>query len=179
MTSKIMKCNGCGKEVRVPRNRFKTFRFCSKDCQTHGLQKKVSLVCIVCAKPFKVIYHRKNKAKYCSRQCYYQGQKGTGSIEKVCQICGTTYRTSPSKTHGKRFCSAECRGISQRKREHAWPTSARRRVMKDRPHACELCGYSDHPEILVVHHVNGRINHRMDNLQLLCPNCHAIVHFGK
>jgi hypothetical protein len=43
--------------------------------------------------------------------------------------------------------------------------------------ACELCGLRDWRELplsLQLHHVNGDgQDNRIDNLQLLCPNCHS------
>jgi hypothetical protein len=42
---------------------------------------------------------------------------------------------------------------------------------------CELCGldsWRDRPLALALHHINGvRDDNRLDNLQLLCPNCHS------
>lgn len=44
--------------------------------------------------------------------------------------------------------------------------------------ACECCGtgptYNGRPLTLQVHHVNGdNTDNRIDNLQILCPNCHS------
>ncbi len=44
-------------------------------------------------------------------------------------------------------------------------------------HICEKCGlktWNDSEIALELNHVNGnRFDHRLENLQLLCPNCHA------
>ena len=44
---------------------------------------------------------------------------------------------------------------------------------------CECCGNSDWmglPIVLELHHIDGdKTNNRIENLQLLCPNCHSIT----
>lgn len=48
-----------------------------------------------------------------------------------------------------------------------------------RGHRCEQCGteqWLGSPIPLEVHHVDGNsLNNEMDNLKLLCPNCHALT----
>lgn len=43
--------------------------------------------------------------------------------------------------------------------------------------SCEICGCSEWcglPLSLALHHINGRPHdNRLENLQLLCPNCHS------
>ncbi|MDD3531197.1 MAG: HNH endonuclease [Candidatus Pacebacteria bacterium] len=44
---------------------------------------------------------------------------------------------------------------------------------------CERCGY-DKKEIINVHHKDwNHGNNNLDNLELLCPNCHAEEHYPK
>lgn len=42
---------------------------------------------------------------------------------------------------------------------------------------CELCGISEwngKPLNMELHHIDGdRTNHRLENIQILCPNCHS------
>ena len=46
-----------------------------------------------------------------------------------------------------------------------------------KPHKCECCGNEEwmgQPISLEVDHVNGiSTDHRLENLKILCPNCHA------
>ncbi|WP_156176110.1 HNH endonuclease [Hymenobacter terrenus] len=57
--------------------------------------------------------------------------------------------------------------------------SLRKRLLKEKlkEHRCENCGLQEwqaQPIPLELHHLNGLNNdHRLQNLQLLCPNCHA------
>lgn len=50
-------------------------------------------------------------------------------------------------------------------------------IVNLRGHRCECCGNSEwlgEPIALEVHHLDGdHLNNELDNLQLLCPNCHA------
>lgn len=44
---------------------------------------------------------------------------------------------------------------------------------------CEICGlineWNGKPLVLQLHHINGNhTDNRLENLQILCPNCHSI-----
>jgi len=55
----------------------------------------------------------------------------------------------------------------------------KRRILSEslKPNACAVCGiarWRDRPLSLALHHVNGdRLDNRLENLELLCPNCHS------
>lgn len=55
------------------------------------------------------------------------------------------------------------------------------RLLKEgiKQHSCECCGLSfwlDKPIPLELHHVDGnKYNNQIENLSLLCPNCHALT----
>jgi DNA-binding CsgD family transcriptional regulator/5-methylcytosine-specific restriction endonuclease McrA len=55
----------------------------------------------------------------------------------------------------------------------------KQRLISDglRANHCEVCGLSEwrgHPLSMALHHINGdRLDNRLENLELLCPNCHS------
>lgn len=55
--------------------------------------------------------------------------------------------------------------------------SIKKNLIQMRGHQCEVCHntiWNDEPIPLQLHHIDGdRRNNELDNLQLLCPNCHA------
>lgn len=66
--------------------------------------------------------------------------------------------------------------------ESCYSTSKLRRRLIDnglKRHRCERCGlevWHGQPIPLELEHVNGRkTDNRIENLQLLCPNCHAMT----
>jgi len=62
-----------------------------------------------------------------------------------------------------------------------WSNGLRKRLIKEglKEHKCEICGNTtwQGKEIpLELHHINGiNTDNRIENLQLLCPNCHALT----
>ena len=176
LTGRIAICKNCGKEVYIPPNRFNSFKFCSRRCIALFYRIKHNSICAFCGNTFEHSSSRANKAKYCSRKCYYKSQHLKGSIEVACKNCGKIFRTSPS--HKRVFCTREC------KREYqlnSWSSSFssiqknfRKRGFMTK---CQICGYSEHPEILGIHHIDrNHDNNVFENLQVLCPNCHSLKH---
>lgn len=42
---------------------------------------------------------------------------------------------------------------------------------------CKVCGYNEYPDILGVHHIDkNRANNTPENLMVVCPNCHSLLH---
>jgi hypothetical protein len=57
----------------------------------------------------------------------------------------------------------------------------KKRLLKDKvhKHKCDCCGLTKwlkRPIPLELHHINGkRDDNRIENIELLCPNCHALT----
>lgn len=105
-------CKQCGKEIEA-HYKSKMPTFCSYECSNRwkwdNLRKRkelLELTCSNCGKRFSVGSkdHRIKNGReplYCCKKCADEGRKKKN--EKVCPICGSTYRSSKSQT-----CSREC-----------------------------------------------------------------------
>lgn len=105
-----------------------------------------------------------------------------GKIVK-CAYCGKEIYRNVSQLEksisGYYYCSTTCGNLHKNQlREEAgeWSNSIssyRIRAMKKYPHKCAVCGYDEEERILQVHHKDGnRKNNNIENLVILCPNCH-------
>lgn len=102
---------------------------------------------------------------------------------------------------GKKYCSFVCQHEYQYKEfikswldgsnvdvSNKWgdtPPAIRKYLMEMHNNKCEKCGWGEKNETtgkipLQIHHIDGDCtNNKIDNLQLLCPNCHSLTeNFG-
>lgn len=120
--------------------------------------------------------------------------KGIKRKERKCLNCGKILINFQ-----KKFCSSECQteynsldnlnewlnGANYTKGATQTPSFIRRYLMKKYSNKCQKCGWGEVNEYngkipLEIHHIDGDCtNNRLDNLQLLCPNCHSLTdNFG-
>ena len=137
--------------------------------------------CAVCN---KLIYRRPSEVErsrghvFCSQVCYGLFCRR----EKACIICDKPILSGLNKKTCSRSCANKHRiGIKyklNRPRDKVKSYRALKvRLLKMRGKNCERCGY-DKYEILQVHHKDkNRSNNELDNLELICPNCHFEEHY--
>lgn len=148
------------------------------------MPRKPNTECHTCGALFYKRPGDKKKSKsgfhFCSLACSSQFQ----TIYKICSICKTEFKSGLRKKYCSKACANKARaGIKyftgQRKNKHLTVRGYRRCIIELRGEHCELCGYDKVPSILVVHHIVRRCDggtNDLNNLQLICPNCHAIQH---
>lgn len=134
--------------------------------------------CSICN---KAIYRRPNQINngqvFCSMACY-----GVSCRKEIpCLICGKLILAGLNKKTCNRNCANKNReGIKYKINSPKDKVKSQRalklRLLKERGKKCEKCNYSKY-QILEVHHKNrDRKNNELENLELICPNCHAEEH---
>lgn len=137
--------------------------------------------CSICE---KAIYRRPGVLKahdgkaFCSQACY-----GKSCRQEVpCPVCGKLLLSGLNKKTCSRECSNKYRaGIKYkigRPRDKAKTAYLLKlRLLETRGKKCEKCNYNK-TEILQVHHKDrNRENNKLENLELICPNCHFEEHY--
>lgn len=153
-------CKQCGK-VFHRKKRTKNAKghyFCSCSCAATfnstgrpSKRKKTRAACIFCGKEVK-----KNATKYCGVQCQHDYQT---------QLTLSEWRAGTA--------GLETNGTVRR--------PIRRYLIDKAGNQCTICGWDKkNPSTgrvpLEVHHTDGNHNNNVEsNLQVLCPNCHALT----
>ena len=147
------------------------------------IKEKTKRYCLVCGKELIG-----KKTSYCSIECRKKNYK-TETTSKHCELCGKEYVGRSNR----KFCSIECANEAQKDKiiklflENNYfnngnikiPNIIRNFLYKKSNFRCEVCGYEGYNlktgnTILQIHHIDGNSkNNSPDNLQVICPNCHA------
>jgi hypothetical protein len=137
--------------------------------------------------------HSKNGI-FCSRKCSNSRTFSPEAKEKK-RISNTKYWHSLTEEEQK-IVAAEKRSkydyndqqrrATETKRQQSWSRpheemgsgSVKKRLLHERGHICEQCGvgnsWQGKPLMVEMDHIDGNNkNNKVDNLRLLCPNCHS------
>ncbi len=135
---------------------------------------------------------KRGNGKYCSRSCCGKAKKGhrTKTPNVTCAFCGTAFYKNASKRKNSKsnlyFCCRNHKdkaqrigGLSEIQPGHYNTGTSRYRqiAFRNHEHKCNKCSYDFKP-VLIVHHMNrNRCDNRPENLEILCPTCHAETHY--
>lgn len=145
-------CKFCGNPISWEQH---TNEYCSHSCATSATnyERAEKKYCLNCGKE---ITH-KNANKYCSSDCQFEYKQ---------------------KNYIKRWKEGLETGLSGK---YGISDRIRKYLMDKYNCSCQKCGWNKvHPITgnvpLQIHHIDGDCtNNKEENLQLLCPNCHALT----
>jgi len=147
--------------------------------------------CLHCEQEFQadIREHNRGNAKFCNYSCFNSFRTRPNT---VCAQCGNEffrrYGNKKKAKHGMHFCDRACKdkaqrlgGISKIQPSHygtgTGEYSYRVRAFREYPHECADCGFDKHTGVLEVHHIDeSRDNNAIQNLVILCRNCHRLRH---
>ena len=136
--------------------------------------------CYVCQKD---IYRRPSQIQsskvFCSKKCCGVDQRDT----KTCPVCSKPF-TGPKKSCSRSCANKNRAGIvyngKNEKNKYTKGKFLKEKLASINNGVCEKCGNENY-NILQVHHKIERCNggtDELENLILLCPNCHMVEHYG-
>lgn len=123
--------------------------------------------------------------KFCSSSCnasynnktnHWRKQKGILKVLPNCVHCGKICKKSVSK-----YCSIQCQSdyVLQEKIKSglASARTLKRHLLKEHGNKCWTCGITDWNNKklgMELEHIDGNSeNNSLENLSLICPNCHS------
>lgn len=104
-------------------------------------------------------------------------------ILKYCLCCNRPFHTESRDVKEQVTCSRACsntyfRSGTANGNYVSGLSSYRHIALKVYGCKCNRCGYSENEAAIVVHHKDhNRDNNSIENLEVLCANCHAIHHW--
>jgi len=94
--------------------------------------------------------------------------------KRQCLCCGSIFTTEMRPSNEQVTCSRACSNTYFRTKDGA--SSYRERALRHYGCICNACGFTN-LLALEVHHIDkNRDNNSIDNLVVLCANCHRITH---
>lgn len=142
----IMKCITCSNETTNP-------KFCNKSCAAKYNNQK---------------FPKRKKTNNC-KKC----EQEISSARTYCKKC---WSGEDRLNIVGRWLSGEIPGGT-----NYLSDPIRKYLLQQSNYSCSSCGFnkvhpSDGKTILEINHINGDgTDHRLENLEVLCPNCHALT----
>lgn len=152
-------CFTCKKDLPLDRNRL----FCSQPCRE-------SFLTTIESPTRRVDLENLGVCKRCS------GRVSNRNATGYCQGCGIQNR---KEERVRAWLSGEWSGAHESD-PYVLSHTIRKYLLEQANYECSQCGYDKrHPDgscILQINHIDGHANnHAPDNVEMLCPNCHALT----
>lgn len=119
------------------------------------------------------------------KQLQVSWKKPVSYIEKTpCPVCGALFVRYKNTKRKQITCSTGCantyfRSGKDNNNYKNGISSYRKNALSYYGAVCNRCSYHDNHMALVVHHVDrDRTNNNLENLEVLCANCHTIEHYN-
>lgn len=135
-------------------------------------------LCKCCNEP---LLYKQRLNTFCSSSCsaiITNSKRKKDKKLNICQGCGC-------QTVNFKYCNNKCQGRSTYERSLAyiedWTDTKKLRIylIRTRGHSCECCKndtWNCVPIPLEMDHIDGdSTNNKLNNLRMLCPNCHALT----
>ena len=157
------------------------------------MKKTIKLSCENCSKEFeRDLQEAKKREKansriFCSQSCASKIRTKESIADVICKECGKCFQRKKFGVNENNFCSRSCSNTHSNKkcvgelaRNFKHGNSMYRYVaLKKYPSVCMVCGF-DKDYAIEVHHIDkNRKNNNIENLKVLCANCHLGIHKGK
>jgi len=171
----IVKCSHCSKDFEIKPYRFKKSKsklfFCCRECQQAEQRIGGKLECS---------HYGTSNRKDRFENCLNCGKPLTRKQKKYCCIeCANTHKyKSNTNKRIQSWISGEWDGSIK---NGQLCNVIRNHLLKVSGYKCEKCGWGvpnpiTRKPILTVNHKDGNpSNHSVDNLEILCYNCHTLT----
>ena len=183
----------------MPNVKEKVFQNSLETCEyIDGYKNSNSIIkvhCLIHDLNFETKYEnvsRDNRKHHICPQCQQEDRDKKYANQRItlkCAYCGKEFTRTLSHANKSKselyFCCREHKDLAQGlnsgenfetlRPDHYGTTVKNYRdlAFRNYPHQCAVCGYNEEPQILQVHHKDeNRKNNSLDNLIILCPNCH-------
>ena len=154
------------------------------------MENKIKITCENCTNEFSrdkysITRSLKNGNRiFCSKKCASEIRTKESILDVSCKECGKTFNRQRHAIGENVFCSKSCSNAHSN-RKHTGPNARnfkhgksmyRDLALSKYQKVCMICG-CDKEYAIQVHHIDGdRSNGSIDNLAVLCANCHLGVH---
>ena len=189
----LLKSGHSYKEISIIKNRsYDSIRGIlnnnGEKCSNY-IKKREEIICLGCGEKFNDI--KSNKRKFCSKSCNASyNNKLRNKIE--CKVCLNCSKELKKDQHYKvrKYCNHICQNLYRRKSINEriengdislYEKNYKKYLIEKYGEKCMECSWDKiHPKTGVVpiqlEHIDGNsINNNLDNLKLLCPNCHSLT----